>query len=66
MSDLPQPSREEVRAAARLTELELPDDRLDQLVRTFTAYLANLERLRALSPGASEPPAITYESEARR
>ncbi|MGH9176884.1 MAG: hypothetical protein ACRD1H_21120 [Vicinamibacterales bacterium] len=66
MSDASPRSREDIRAAARLTGLDLPDDRLDQLVGTLSAYLANLNRLRAVDVGESEPPAITYEREAER
>ncbi len=65
MADQPLVSKESVRAASRLVDLDLPDDRLDQLVTTLAAYLENLERLRTLNPGDCEPPAITYESEAR-
>lgn len=46
-----------------MIDLELPDNRLDQLVTTLGAYLENLERLRMLNSGDCEPPAITYERE---
>lgn len=57
--------QQDVSAVARLTNLDLPDDRRDQLVTTLSAYLENMERLRQLDTGDSEPPAITYENEAR-
>ena len=59
-------SNDDVRSLARLANLDLPDDRLDQLVTTMSAYLASLERLHQIETGDSEPPAITYESEAPR
>lgn len=59
-------SREDVDVVARLANLELPDDRRDQLMTTLSAYLEHLDRLRQLGPGECEPPAITYESEVRR
>ena len=66
MDDDARLSRDDVRSLARLANLDLPDDRLDQLVTTLSSYLAALDRLRQIEPGNSEPPAITYESEATR
>ena len=69
ISSMPEPprlAREDVRATARLVGLDLLDDRLDQLVGTLSAYLANLDRLRAVDTGDHEPPAITYEREVTR
>lgn len=65
MADNTRLSREDVRSVARAAKLDLPEDRLDQLVTTLSAHLESLERLRQLDPGDCEPPAITYESEAR-
>lgn len=65
MSDRQRVSPNSVRAASQMIDLELPPDRLDQLVTTLATYLENLDRLRTLNPGDCEPPAITYESEAR-
>ena len=65
MAETPRLTREDVRSMARAVSLDLPDDRLDQLVTTLSAYLDNLDRLRAIDPGDREPPATTYESEAR-
>lgn len=59
-------TREEVAVVARLANLELPDERLDQLVTTLSDYLDNLDRLRKVDPGNVEPSVITYESEARQ
>jgi Asp-tRNA(Asn)/Glu-tRNA(Gln) amidotransferase C subunit len=59
-------SRDDVRSLARLTNLDLPDNRLDQLVTTMSAYLASLELLHQIEKGDSEPPVITYESEGPR
>ncbi len=66
MADEGRLPRNDVRSLARLANLDLPDDRLDQLVTTLSAYLESLERLRQIEIGDSEPPAITYESEAQR
>jgi Asp-tRNA(Asn)/Glu-tRNA(Gln) amidotransferase C subunit len=66
MADEARLPRDDVRSLARLANLALPDDRLDQLVTTLSSYLDNLERLRQIETGDSEPPAITYESEAQR
>jgi len=57
-------TQQDVSAVARLTNLDLPDDRRDQLVTTLSAYLENMDRLRQIDIGDSEPPAITYENEA--
>lgn len=65
MADETHLSREDVRSVARLTELDLPDSRLDQLVTTLSAHRELMKRLREIDPGDCEPPAITYESEAR-
>lgn len=59
-------SNDDVDVVARLANLDLPESRRDQLVTTLSAYLENLDRLRTVDPGDREPPAITYESEARR
>jgi Asp-tRNA(Asn)/Glu-tRNA(Gln) amidotransferase C subunit len=66
MADDVRLSRDDVRSLARLANLDLPDNRLDQLVTTMSAYLESLERLHQIEAGDSEPPAITYESEATR
>ena len=66
MADGTRATREDVVVVARLANLELPDDRRDQLVTTLSAFLEQLERLGQVDPGDREPPAITYESEARR
>ena len=66
MADGKRLTHDDVRSLARLANLDLPDDRLDQLVTTLSAYLDNLERLRQIGVSDSEPPAITYESEAKR
>ena len=66
MTDAARLPKDDVRAVVRLANLDLPDDRLDQLVTTVSAYLDNLDRLRQVEMGDSEPPAITYESEATR
>ena len=58
-------SRDDVRSLTRLTNLDLPDNRLDQLATTLSAYLGALERLHQIEAGDSEPPAITFESEAQ-
>ena len=63
MADDARMSRDDVRSLARLANLDLPDDRLDQLMTTMSAYLESLERLHQIGTGDSEPPAITYESE---
>jgi Asp-tRNA(Asn)/Glu-tRNA(Gln) amidotransferase C subunit len=65
MADDARVSRDPVRSVARLVNLDLPDDRLDQLVTTLSAYLDHLDRLREIDSGECEPPAITYASEAR-
>jgi Asp-tRNA(Asn)/Glu-tRNA(Gln) amidotransferase C subunit len=65
MADDARLSRDDVRSLARLANLDLPDNRLDQLVTTMSAYLASLERLHQIEAGGTEPPAITYESEAQ-
>lgn len=65
MADAIRLSRDDVRALARAAAVDLPNDRLNQLVTTLSAYLDNLDRLRRIDPGNAEPPAITYESEAR-
>lgn len=65
MAETTRLTREDVRSVSRAVSLDLPDDRLDQLVTTLSAFLDNLDRLRQLDPGDCEPPAITYESEAR-
>lgn len=65
MADDTRVSRDAVRSVARLANLDLPDDRLDQLVTTLSAYLESLDRLREIDPGDCEPPAITYEGEAQ-
>ncbi len=57
-------TQQDVSAVARLTNLDLPDDRRDQLVTTLSAYLENMDRLRQIDICDSEPPAITYENEA--
>ena len=66
MTDAARLSKDDVRAATRLANLNLPDDRLDQLVTTVSAYLDNLDRLRQVETGDSEPPVITFESEGQR
>jgi Asp-tRNA(Asn)/Glu-tRNA(Gln) amidotransferase C subunit len=66
MAEDARPSRDDVRSLARLTNLDLPDNRLDQLVTTMSAYLASLELLHQIEKGDSEPPVITYESEGPR
>ncbi len=66
MADESRMSHDVVRSLAHTMNLDLPDNRLDQLVTTLSAYLDNLERLRQIEAGNSEPPAITYESEATR
>jgi Asp-tRNA(Asn)/Glu-tRNA(Gln) amidotransferase C subunit len=65
MADDVHVSRDAVRSVARLANLDLPNDRLDQLVTTLSAYLKHLDRLREIDIRDSEPPAITFESEAR-
>jgi Asp-tRNA(Asn)/Glu-tRNA(Gln) amidotransferase C subunit len=59
-------AREDVQSLARLANLDLPDNRLDQLQTTLATYLENLARLRTVDSSDAEPPAITYESETRR
>jgi Asp-tRNA(Asn)/Glu-tRNA(Gln) amidotransferase C subunit len=66
MAEDARPSRDDVRSLAGLTNLDLPDNRLDQLVTTMSAYLASLELLHQIEKGDSEPPVITYESEGPR
>jgi Asp-tRNA(Asn)/Glu-tRNA(Gln) amidotransferase C subunit len=66
MDDPTTVSRDDVRTLARLVNLDLPDNRIDQLATTYAAYIAHLRRLHQIDIGDSEPPAITYESEARR
>ena len=65
MADEAPVSRDAIQTAARLANLDLPDDRLDQLVTTLSSYLEHLDRLREIDIRDSEPPAITYESEGR-
>jgi Asp-tRNA(Asn)/Glu-tRNA(Gln) amidotransferase C subunit len=65
MADRAQVGHDDVRSLARAANLDLPDDRIDQLVTTLSAYLESLDRLRQIDVGDSEPPAITYESAAR-
>jgi Asp-tRNA(Asn)/Glu-tRNA(Gln) amidotransferase C subunit len=65
MADATRLTRDDIRAVTRAVTLDLPDDRLDQLVATLSAFQENLKRLRQLDPGDCEPPAITYESEAQ-
>ncbi|HYI15780.1 MAG TPA: hypothetical protein VEX37_10350 [Thermomicrobiales bacterium] len=66
MADRARVAHDDVRSLARATNLDLTDDRIDQLVTTLSAYLESLERLRQIDVNDSEPPAITYESEAQR
>ena len=65
MADNQRLTRDEALLLARLANLDLPEDRLDQLTSTLSAYLDNLDLLWTVDAGDHEPPAITYESEAR-
>ncbi|MDQ3548853.1 MAG: hypothetical protein M3439_08535 [Chloroflexota bacterium] len=65
MADEARVTQEDVRAITRLASLNLSVDRRGQLVTTLSAYLENMDRLRQLDVGDYEPPAITYEREAR-
>jgi Asp-tRNA(Asn)/Glu-tRNA(Gln) amidotransferase C subunit len=58
-------TEDEVAMLAKLAGLPLPDDRRKQLAGTLSLYRANFERLRRIETGDNEPPAITYDGEAR-
>jgi Asp-tRNA(Asn)/Glu-tRNA(Gln) amidotransferase C subunit len=65
MDEATRATRDDVRTLARQANLDLPDDRLEQLAKSFSAYLVHLNRLHQIEVGDSEPPAITYEDEVR-
>ena len=60
------PSADEVRALARLAGLDLPDDRVDQLVDSLGRLRPRLARIYEIELGASEPPTPTFDGELRR
>ena len=66
MADRARVSNDDVRSLTRLADLNPPDNRLDQLVSTLSAYLDSLGRLRQIDAVDNEPPTITFESEAAR
>jgi Asp-tRNA(Asn)/Glu-tRNA(Gln) amidotransferase C subunit len=53
-------SPEQVRAMAQAVDLELPPERLEQLVRTMSEFLDGFARVRALDVGDREPPTLSF------
>ncbi len=60
------PSAHEVRALARLAGLDLPDDRVDQLVDSLGRLRPRLAGIYEIELGASEPPTPSFHGELRR
>ncbi len=56
---------EDVRILSELAQLPLTEARTEQLARTLTGFLEKFERMSEIDVQDAEPPAITYETEAR-
>jgi Asp-tRNA(Asn)/Glu-tRNA(Gln) amidotransferase C subunit len=65
MAESSQVTREQVEAIARAAQLDLPDDRLDQLVRMYNHFLDGFAKIREIDTGDREPPTLVPREEWR-
>ena len=64
MADAPKITAEEAKALLRLADLpNLPQDRIDSLVRMYNDFLEGYEKVRAIDTGEREPVTITHRKE---
>ena len=56
---------EDVKAISELVQLPLTEARAEQLARTLAGFLEKFERMSEIDVRDAEPPAITYETDAR-
>jgi hypothetical protein len=55
--------RELVKAMARMSGLELPAERINQLTETYDDFNAQFSAVWEIDPGECEPAALTFDDE---
>ena len=64
MADTPRISQEEARIMAQVHQLDLPQDRIESLVRMFSDFLTGFEKVRAIETEDREPTTLVPTKEA--
>ena len=62
----PTVSREQIKAMAEAVQLDLPQDRLDTLVKMYAHFLEGFTKIREIDTGDREPPTLVPRREAAR
>jgi Asp-tRNA(Asn)/Glu-tRNA(Gln) amidotransferase C subunit len=60
-----QSDRDTVETLARAQGLDLPDERLETLARTYGDFMTKFAAVWDIDPGDCEPAAITFDDEVR-
>ena len=59
-------SREQVKAMAEAVQLDLPEDRLETLVKMYAHFREGFVKIRAIDTGDREPPTLVPRKEAQQ
>lgn len=59
-------SREQVKAMVEAVQLDLPEERLETLVRMYAHFLAGFVKIREIDTGHREPPTLVPRKEAEQ
>ncbi|PZC50235.1 MAG: hypothetical protein DK304_000999 [Chloroflexi bacterium] len=58
MADTPRVSEEEARIIARVHQLDLPQDRIESLMRMFSSFLIGFDSVRTIETDDREPTTL--------